>query len=89
MRGQKSDLCCGCRFAIILLWMWLIEPPLTVWGDTIFFEIKDKILCVRKSDTTGLGYVAHNAISTNLVPLAQALRHDGSVAEGPRDNDIP
>lgn len=55
--------------------MWLIQLPLVDWEETIrsiSVEIDDEIRAIRNGDATGLGYVARNAIYTNLMPLLKA-----------------
>jgi DNA-binding GntR family transcriptional regulator len=50
--------------------MWLVQLPMLEWDriiDAICEEIRNEISAIRADDEMGLGYVARNAISMNLV----------------------
>lgn len=54
--------------------MWLVRLPNLEWDATINAiceEILSEISAIRSDDPIGLGYVARNAIRTNLVPFTQ------------------
>ncbi|WP_172329515.1 GntR family transcriptional regulator [Mangrovicoccus sp. HB161399] len=51
--------------------MWLIQLPMVDWAEmiaSIGSEIEDMMRAIRANDPDGLGYIARNAIATNVVP---------------------